>query len=160
MVFGTASVALSPPANAQATSAHYRLEPVTINGGGAPATSANKRLIASLGQELTIGASSSPHYIAQSGFWGFLGSTVVPVVLTAVRNPVRAVDVDLSWSGNNASYALYRNTDCASIFANVLVTTANRVYIDTSAPLGGLTCYNVLADAPGPIPPPLHVPSP
>jgi len=151
---------LSLPANAQATSANYRLDPVTINGGGSPATSATTRLNASLGQELSVGASSAPHFILQSAYWSFLGSTVVPVVLTANRDAVQSADVNLSWSGNNASYNVHRNVACASVFASVLATTSNNAYNDSAAPIAGLTCYNVIAFAPGPAPPPPFSTSP
>lgn len=157
---GMTACALSLPAHAQATSANYRLQPVTVNGGCAPTTSATHRLNASLGQESTVGASSAPHFIVQSGFWSFLGSTVVPVVLTANRDAVQPATVDLSWSGNNASYSIYRNTACASVFASIVATTANNAFSDRAAPIGGLTCYNVLAYAPGPEASPPSIPAP
>jgi hypothetical protein len=157
-IVGTAGLAAwvsSTPAIAQASSASYRLQPMTINGGGAPATAPNSRLNASIGQELAVGASSSPHFIVQSGFWSFVGSSVVPVVLLASRNIAQSTQVDLTWSGNNASYDIYRNTGCASVFSSVLASTSNRFYFDTTAPsLVQLVCYNVLALAPGPVPPP------
>jgi hypothetical protein len=149
-----ACVAVALPARSQSQSAGYRLQPTTLNGGGAPGVSATKRANGSLGQEIAVGTSSAPHFIVQSGFWGFLGSTLVPVVLTANKIPAQAGAVDLTWSGNNTPFDLYRNTNCASVFSSVFVATSNNAYSDTVAPTAGLTCYNVLAYAPGPAPPP------
>jgi hypothetical protein len=136
------------------TSPSYRLQPTTINAGGSPASSASRRENGSLAQELVIGTSSAPHYIVQSGFWGFTGSGLVPVVLSANRTGGQPASVDLTWSGNNASYDVYRNTACVSIFSGIFSSTSDNAYTDPSAPTSGLTCYNVLAFAPGPVPPP------
>ena len=136
------------------TSPSYRLEPTTLNGGGAPSTSASRRANGSMAQELVIGTSSAPHYVLQSGFWGFTGSGLVPVILSAQRTTGQPASVDLTWSGNNASYDVYRNVACASIFSGIFSSTSNNAYTDGAAPTSGLTCYNVLAFAPGPVPPP------
>jgi hypothetical protein len=101
---------------------------------------------------LVVGVSSAPHFIVQSGFWGFVGSTLVPVVLAANKVPADARAVDLTWSGNDAPYDVYKTTTCPNVFTSVFATTANNGLIDRSAPTGGLTCYNVLATAPGPSP--------
>jgi hypothetical protein len=79
---------------------------------------------------------------------------LVPVVLAATKTPAQPASVDLSWSGNNASYDVYRNANCATVFSGVFAATPNNAYTDPSAPTSGLTCYNVLAFAPGPAPPP------
>jgi hypothetical protein len=153
-LIAVAAVLAAMSASAQSQSPSFRLQPVTINGGGARAGSATSLADGSLGQELVVGASSSPHFVLQSGFWSFLGSTLVPVVLVASKIPAQAGAVDLTWSGNNAPYAVYRATNCASIFSGVFVTTSSNAYSDASAPTSGLACYNVLASAPGPRPPP------
>ena len=132
----------------------YRLQPTTLDASGAPGTSTSRRADGSLGQEVAVGTSASPHFIVQSGFWGFLGNTLVPVVLTVNRTPAQPGSVDLSWSGNNTPYTLYRAPSCAAIFSNALGETSDNVYTDGSAPTNGLACYNVLAFAPGPAPPP------
>jgi len=150
----------STPVAAQSQSPSFRLQPVTIDGGGGRGSSATKQADGSLGQELAVGASASPHFIVQSGFWSFLGSTLVPVVLAANKIPAQVGAVDLTWSGNNAPYDVYRATNCATIFSGVFVATSNNAYTDSSAPVNGLTCYNVLANAPGPLPPPPGSPSP
>jgi len=136
------------------TSPSYRLQPTTINAGGAPSVAASRSANGSLGQELAVGTSSAPHYIVQSGFWSFLGSGLVPVVLSATKTPGQPASVDLGWSGNNASYDVYRNANCATVFSGVFAATSTNAYTDGSAPTSGLTCYNVLALAPGPAPPP------
>jgi hypothetical protein len=151
---------LSTSAGAQSQSPSYQLRPVTLDAAGGRGVSATKQANQSFGQELVVGTSASPHFVVQSGFWSFLGSTLVPVVLAANKTPAQAGSVDLGWSGNNASYNLYRNTNCASVFSSAFVATSNNTYTDSSAPTSGLTCYNVLAFAPGPVPPPLGFAAP
>jgi len=148
------------PAEAQSQSAGYRLQPTTINAGGSHAAGAGLQADGSLGQALAVGTSSAPHFVLQSGFWGFLGSTLVPVVLAADKVPAQIGAVGLSWSGNNASYDVYRAAGCASIFAGVFAATSSNAYVDPAPPASGLTCYNVLALAPGPSPPLPGSPSP
>jgi len=148
------------PAEAQSQSPSYRLQPVTMDAGGARGVGATALADGSLGQALVVGASSAPHFIVQSGFWGFLGSTVVPVVLAANKVPAQTGAVGLSWSGNNASYDVYRAANCATVFAGVFTSTSSNAYTDPTAPASGLTCYNVLAYAPGPSPPPQEASSP
>jgi len=136
-----------------AQSASYVLQQSTTNDGGETATSTSYRLDASLGQEATIGTSSSPRYVLQSGFWSFVGSGLVPVVLQAEKNGTAPDDVDLTWSGNNSPYDIYAGTDCTDIFSHYLTQEAGNAYTDSPLP-AGLTCYSVLATAPGPIAPP------
>ena len=140
------------PVAAQMQSSSYRLQPVAIAGSGARGSSATKQADGSLGQSLA-GASSSPNFIIESGVWSFLGSTVVPVVLATNKVPAQAGSVDLTWSGNNGPYDVYRTSNCASVFSGVFATTSTNAYADLSSPVNGLTCYNVLAYAPGPVPP-------
>ena len=68
--------------------------------------------------------------------------------------PVTSGNVDLSWSGNNAPYEIFESTDCASIFSSLFDTTSANNYDDIAPPAGSVVCYNVLATAPGPAPPP------
>lgn len=136
------------------TSASFRLEPATIAAAGRPVGSTTYRSDASTGQAITIGASSSPHYVAQSGFWSFVGTGLVPVVLSVNRTPAAPGSVDLVWSGNNAPYDVFRAASCASVYGSVFVSTFDNAYTDASGPAGHLTCYSVLASAPGPVPPP------
>src|SRR6185503_16852987 len=97
--------ALEPAAASESPS--YRLSPVAIDAAGAPAGGPTHRLSASLAQESTVGSSASPHFVVQSGFWSFLGTTMVPVLLSVSHTPGDSESVDLSWSGNQASYDIY-----------------------------------------------------
>lgn len=155
-----ALLALSTPATAQSQSANFRLMPATIDAAGAPAAGAGHRSNGSLGQSIAVGTSSAPHFVVQSGFWSFTGSTLVPVVLAANKVPAQPGAVGLSWSGNNASYDVYRAPACAAVFGSVYAATSALSYTDTAAPSSGLACYNVLAVAPGPIPPAAGAPAP
>ena len=131
-------------------SASYRLTHATTNGAGEPSDSSSFSLDASLGQESAVGVSSSRYHVLQSGFWSFLGSALVPVILTASRNPSNPDDVDLAWSGNNSPYDIYASTACANIFDHYLAQEVGNTYTDSPGP-ADLTCYSVLATAPGPL---------
>jgi hypothetical protein len=145
--------------NAQSGSASYVLQQSTLNGGGQAISSANFRMTASLTQESVIGVSSSPGHVLQSGFWSYYGAGLVPVLLLVHKNGATPADPDLSWSGNNAPYVIYRqfgasaSSACGSVFGNLLTSQTPQFYTDTSPPASPLTCYNVLATAPGPVPP-------
>jgi hypothetical protein len=143
------ALAADPP-----SSASFILLQSTLNSAGEAGTSPSYNLDSSLGQELTIGASSSHHLVVQSGFWGFVGSALVPVVLQVDRNPVNVGNVDLYWSGNNPLYDIYQSTDCTDVYSTYHASTANNDYTNISPPTATLVCYSVLATAPGPIVPP------
>ena len=138
----------------EATSTNYRLKQSTVNTGGAEVSSSGYVLNGSAAQEVTIGASSSPRFVLQSGFWSFLGSSLVPVVLAVEKNVVTPGNVDLSWSGNNAPYDVYEAVDCANVFASPFDVTSSNNYDDITPPVASLVCYSILATAPGPVQPP------
>jgi len=129
----------------------YCLQQATLNGAGQPAATATTSyaLNASLGQELVTGCSSSYHYVLQSGFWGWAGSTLVPVVLFVTKAPAEPAWPRLDWTGNNAPYSVYRTTACALIFDGYYAGTSEKTYVDETPPAADLTCYNILATAPG-----------
>ena len=143
-------------ARAQSSSASYRLVSTTLDAAGGSPAGPSASLNGSLGQELVVGVSAGPHFVLQSGFWGFLGSTVTPVVLAVNRNPGDPDAIDLTWSGNNATYDIYRSTSshCDSQYASVLAATSANAYTDAEPPSAPLVCYSVLAVAPGPVAPP------
>jgi hypothetical protein len=145
---------LTPAALAQSSSASYVLKQSTTNGGGETTTSTSYRLTASAGQESTIGTSSSPAYVLQSGFWSYLGSGLVPVILMVHKNGITPGNVDLTWSGNNSPYDIFEATDCTNVYAAYYDMTPSNSYPDITPPVADLTCYSVLATAPGPAPPP------
>ena len=141
------------PVSAQSQSENYVLQQSTLDAAGAVSDSANYRLEGSASQALTIGTSSSQAFVLQSGFWSFLGSGLVPVLLSVAKNPTDSELVDLGWSGNDPPYEIFGSPDCSGIFNSLLATTTSNSYVDTAPPALGLTCYSVLATAPGPAPP-------
>jgi hypothetical protein len=143
----------APVAHAQSSSVSYVLQQSTTNDGGEVSDSAGYRLAASLGQEATIGTSSSVSYVLQSGFWSFVGSGLVPVILMVDKNAGTPGNVDLTWSGNNPPYDIYQATDCTSVFSRLFDTSVTNEYPNITPPGDDLVCYNVLATAPGPAPP-------
>ena len=150
--FCVAFVLLPLPAGAQGSSAHYVLQQATFNTGGgtsvSPAGTAH-RMSDSLGQESVSGCSSSFHYVLQSGFWSFVGSGLVPVVLMLAKDAGDPECPDLSWTGNNQYYFVYRSTSAADTFWNLDHSQPGRTWTDGSPPEGLVVIYNVLATAPG-----------
>lgn len=141
-------------ASAQSSSPSFILQQSTLSISGEATTSSSFRLTASVGQELTVGTSSSTEIVLQSGFFSFVGSGLVPVVLTVGKNNANPGNVDLSWSGNNPPYDVYQSTVCSDVFGSFLDTAPNNGLPDVNPPAVTLVCYNVLATAPGPAPPP------
>ncbi len=157
--------AFAPPAlaacNGVAQSASFCMQQTTLNGGGTTSvspTGSNFRLTASIGQESVIGVSASPNYVLQSGFWSYYGSGLVPVLLTLDKDAAPDYFPRLNWTGNNPNYSIYRlngatsASACATVFGNLLFTQLPRTYTDTAILAQPLTCYSVLATAPGPVP--------
>jgi hypothetical protein len=81
--------------------------------------------------------------------WGFVGSGLVPVLLTVSRSVASIHKVDLAWSGNNPPYEIYQATNCADVYASFLAVTSSNNYPNITPPAANLVCYSVLATAPG-----------
>ncbi|ANM31385.1 hypothetical protein ABI59_20120 [Acidobacteria bacterium Mor1] len=150
---------LLPAYASQSTSASFVLHQSTVNSGGDESASASFVLTGSVGQETAVGASSAgTSYVLQSGFWSFAGSGLVPVVLAVDRNDVTPENLDLNWSGNNPPYSIYRSADCGDVLSSLFDSTPANDYEDIAPLASSLECFNVLATAPGPAPPPGSLP--
>ena len=149
------AVALSgtAPASCQSDSASFRLTRSTNDSAGGACASASFRQNGSLGQESCVGASASPHFVVQSGFWSFAGTGFVPVYLYARKTAPSPDRIELEWTGNNPPYTVYRSADCAGIFSSVFASAQANLLPDPAPLPDRLSCYNVLATAPGPRPP-------
>lgn len=148
--------------NGVASSASFCMQQTTLNGGGTTSVSPTGtafRLTASIGQESVIGVSSSPNYVLQSGFWSYYGSGLVPVLLTVAKDVSPTFYPKLNWTGNNPNYSVYRlggatsSAACSTVFSNLLTTVTPQTYTDAAPLAAALSCYSVLATAPGPTPP-------
>jgi len=135
-----------------ASSPGFVIQQSTLSIAGEPASSTSFVISASMAQPATIGTSSSPTYLLQSGFWSFVAQGLVPVLLIVDPGSTQAT-VDLQWSGNQDPFQVYQSTDCGGVFlASPTQISANQL-VDVET-LPGLTCFNVLSTAPGPAPPP------
>jgi hypothetical protein len=143
---------IASPAGGESQSASYVLKQsasVAGAGLGTEGISDSFRLQGSAGQESVVGASGSPHFVLQSGFWAFGGSALGPVLLTVNHGSLPG-NVDLLWTGENEPYTVYQSIDCAGVFASPLVVTPLHSYLEATPPPGDLVCFNILATAPGP----------
>jgi len=134
----------------ESSSPRFILQQITVNAAGTTSQGPGHVLSASLGQEVTVGTSSSVPHVAQSGFWSFFGSGLAPVLLMAQTNPGNSQNVDLTWTGHNAPYAVFQSSNCTDVFSALFATTPDRRYDNISPPPAALVCFNVLATAPGP----------
>jgi hypothetical protein len=135
-----------------ASSASFVIQQSTLGTAEQPSSSGSYVITASKAQPATIGSSSSPHYIVQSGFWSFIAQGLVPVVVTVDRGS-SPPEVNLQWSGNQDPFQVYQSTDCTGVFFAPATQTSSNQLLDVDT-VPGLTCFNVLATAPGPAPPP------
>ena len=152
LIIAVGLLCLGRTGRAQMTSPSYRLEPVAFGLEAGRAISSGFIGEGLTGQSMTVGTSSAPHFVLQSGFFGYLGSGLVPVLLTVSRVTGQPGAVQLTWSGNNAPYQIYRATDCPNVFSWYLDSTPDNQYTDPAPPQADLVCYSVLATAPGPRP--------
>ncbi len=136
--------------SSQSSSGRYVLQQSTLNSAGTASQGTGYGLAASLGQETTVGTSSSTKYVVQSAFWAFVGSGLAPVLLTVKHHPGNRENVDLTWTGNNTPYAVFQSVDCVNVFHGFFASTFDNHYDDISPPPATLVCYNVMATAPGP----------
>jgi hypothetical protein len=148
------AVAAAAPAPAASSSTRFVLQASSVAASGGSASSPSYVLSSTAGQEATVGTSSSPRFVLQSGFWGFVGSGLVPVILHVQRNAGDPEHVDLSWTGNNPPYDVYQSADCADVHGTYYGTTYANAYPGVVPPPSPLVCYSTLATAPGPEPPP------
>jgi len=130
----------------QSESVSYGLQQSTVDASGGSCASTGYVQDASLGQELVVATSASVHYVVQSGFWGFLGSGLAPVILDVTNSPGPPQQPVLTWTGNGADYSIYRSIDCADVFAGFLAAESGHTYTDATPPGATLACYNVLAE--------------
>ncbi|MDH3628425.1 MAG: hypothetical protein OEV00_14665 [Acidobacteriota bacterium] len=156
VVFGMLLIAVlcTGPALAEvASSPSYVLQQTAVDGAGTESSSGSYVMNGAAVQKATIGTSASPAYVLQSGFFSYLGSGLVPVVLTVDKDAIDPQDIDLSWSGNNDPYSVYRSIDCTAIIGGFLAQVNTNDYDDDTVGTTGLNCYRVFATAPGPAPP-------
>lgn len=133
----------------EATSPSFVLDQATAPAGAGRSESAGYALDGTLGQPATTGSSASFNYIVQSGFWGHLGSGIVPVLLRIDRNALDPTHVDLAWSGIDAPFEIYQSAACDDIFGGFLASTGTNSFDNIIPPVAELVCYRVLPTAPG-----------
>ena len=138
------------PVIAQSESSSYVLHQSTASSTGGPSDSSSFRLDGVAAQPVTIGVSSSPRFVVQSGLFSFVGSGLAPVVLSVDHTLGMTGQIDLAWTGSNPPYSIYESTDCIGIFDSLLATTTSNDQPGITPPAGSLVCYSVLATAPGP----------
>ena len=136
----------------ESSSVTFVLEPVSPTSGGATATSLSFALTGSIAQPAPTISSAAPAFVLQSGFWSYLGSLPVPIVLAVDRNPLNAEHCDLVWSGNAPPYQIYAAADCSDVLDHPVATASGNALLDVHPPpLASLVCFSVLPiEAPRP----------
>ena len=140
-----ASVAMLAPLWAQPSSPSYVLQRSMLDSAGQTAISPGFKLKFSLGRDAAVGVSANQTFILQSGFWSFVGSGPVPIVLAVDRVVTEDLVCDLRWSGNDPPYEIYVAQDCAAVFNSLYATSSDNSLPDVVPAVGGLTCFNVVS---------------
>ena len=93
-------------------SQNYRMDRLTIVAGGTTAASQSYTLRAVFGQETPDGAASACGVgtVSGFGFWSVLGARTAPIVLMVSPGASDPQDVQLSWSGVEALFQVYRDS--------------------------------------------------
>lgn len=147
LCFGLLSMVFQATAFAQ-SSTHYSMKRVGTSAGAVAMTSTNYSNRASVGQESPVGSASFCNVGSRTstGFWSVLGVGAVPIVLTGRRNASDPLDVDLSWSGADPIYQVYRAFTPADIFnpANLEGETSSCSTTDMLAFQSNLIYYSVI----------------
>lgn len=128
---------------AQSGSASFRLESATFASAAGQSASASFSMTGLMGPDGPVGASSSPGYLFQGGPLAYLGAGAVPILLGARLTFTPDAAVRLDWSGNAASYTVYRASDCATVGASPVTTQAQTTFSEPSAAGEAFVCYLV-----------------
>jgi len=144
-------IAFRPATFAQMQTSQHRLEDLAVGAATTAVSATSTYRIQDLVGELVAGPAQAPFLGVHYGT-SDVGFAMTPIVLTANPNPVNPTHVDLSWTGADAPFLIYRATDCAQISlpGTLLATEAGLSYTDASPPPGALTCYNVRGTPPAP----------
>lgn len=101
----------SGPARAQA-STNFKMERVSVTAVGQTVSGASYQTTVVLGQESPAGAASSCNsgWRMSLGFWSVLADLPVPIRLLVDKDPTDSQVADLTWSGADDVFEVYRAT--------------------------------------------------
>jgi hypothetical protein len=141
-------IALVAPASAQ-SSAHFSMKRIAAVSGSATMMSTNFNTGVVGPQESPSGGASFCNFGNEVGlgFWSVLEDISVPIVLTGHRSQVDPLHVvDLSWSGDEPAYQLYRAYTPSDVFnpANLDRETAQCAANDELASQSNIIFYSVI----------------
>ena len=142
---------VGPALRAQSSSRSYVVRQSSESGAGATSASASFRLTGTLAREVGVGVSSDPTLVLQSGFWGFVGSGPVPVVLAVDRSDGQPENCDLRWSGNSPPYEIFVGDDCTAVFDSHYTTSNDNSLFDIAPAGRRLSCFSVISTSPPPL---------
>lgn len=138
-------------------SENYRMERVAAVRGAVSATSATYAMHNVVAQESVHGINSSceARLINGLGFWSLLGTQPAPIILKLAHGPGGPGEVELSWSGVEDSFRIFRDTVPEQLLdpINLVQEVAACGAADADAPAAGITFYRVVAGAPVPAAP-------
>ena len=130
------------------SSATFAMKRLSIIAGSAIMTSAHFSTDMVGPQESPVGGASFCNVGSRTGlgFWSVLGRISVPIVLTARRSTVDPLDIDLSWSGAEPAFQVYRAFTPADVLnpGNLDRETSVCSATDTLASQSDLMFYNVI----------------
>ncbi len=127
-------------------SPNYEMKRISFASGAAKATSVNfdNAVVAAQPSPMGAGSVCNSGSVASLGVWSLAGDMPIPIRLSARVNTANPADVDLSWSGNVAQFAVYRSVSPQDVLnpANLVLQTS--ICATTDSPLPDLVFYKVI----------------
>ena len=128
------------------SSSNYSMDRVAFSSAGSSTASPTYSTTVVIGDDSPGGASSfcNSGFVNSVGFWSVLGDLPVPISLQVDKGLAGPDSVSLAWSGNEASFRLYRSSSPVNVLdpGNLTLETMECAGDDTSS--GGLVFYKVV----------------
>ena len=127
----------------------FKMKRLTVTALAERLTSPNHINIIAASEVIGAAGACPAGVATHLGFWSVLGPAEVPVLLTVDKIPPNQ-NIELSWSGQAASFEVFRSMSPVAVEApeNLLVTSSSCSATDTTAP--GVAFYLVRPIPDGP----------
>ncbi|MCP3979140.1 MAG: hypothetical protein GY716_07385 [bacterium] len=123
-------------------------ERIAVTSAGGRSSSLSFDNVASIGQSSPVGAASfcGAGYHASLGLWSIRGQIPVRNVLEVQRDPAIATEVELSWSGSDQKFEVYRSTSALNVTdpTNFDRSTRDCVITDPTSGLSDILFYKIV----------------
>ena len=140
-------VVLLAGASAQ-DSTTYSMRYTSVAGGGDTSSSGNYENEVIVSQESPTGVTSfcNSGFVNSLGFWTIPGDVSAAPQLFVMQSPGSPQDVELFWTGQAETFAVYRGLDPMNVVVptNLIAVPTTCFEFDDQAPTSGVVFYNVI----------------